>query len=143
MHEAVGTYETDTQHELLIRNPSRHLLERALPYELVLAHRRTVFHPWTCGYRRGATAVAIVLEDDPRLRKERDWLLEETIGAEDVGRERGTRRADDHRLCQSLPASQQAGSSRYRVVPALSRAAAEDGARAHGFLARRWSPKGI
>ena len=77
MHEAIGTHETEC--ELLHRNPSRHLLERALPCELVQAHRRTVFYLWTCGYRRGATAVAVALEDDPRLLKESDWLLEETI----------------------------------------------------------------
>ena len=50
---------------------------RALPCDLVLAHRRTVFLPWTCGYRRGATAVAVALEDDPRLRQESDRLLYE------------------------------------------------------------------
>ena len=45
----------------------------------MLAHRRKVFLPWTCGYHRGATAVAVALEDDPQLLKGSDWLLEETI----------------------------------------------------------------
>lgn len=77
-----GLYST-RRHELLHKNPSCHLLERALPCELVLAHRRAMFHPWTCGYHRGATTVAVALKDDPRLHKECNWLLEETIG---VGR---------------------------------------------------------
>ena len=84
MHEAVGTTKKDD-----VRCSTETLaaiFSRALPCELVLAHRRAVFHPWTCGYRRGAAAVAVALKDDPRLRQERDWLREETIGIEDAGR---------------------------------------------------------
>ena len=64
MHEAAGK-RCETR-KLFHQNPSHHLLERALPCELGLAHRRTVFLPWTCGYRRGATTVVVALEDDPR-----------------------------------------------------------------------------
>lgn len=42
------------------------IFPRALLCDLVLAHWRTVFLSWTCGYRRGASAVAIALKDDPQ-----------------------------------------------------------------------------
>ena len=66
MLEAIGREAIRETHKLFHRNPSHHLLERALPCELVLAHRCTAFLPWTCGYRRGATTVTVALKDEPR-----------------------------------------------------------------------------
>ena len=38
-----------------------------------------MFLPWTCGYRRGATAIAVALEDDPRSSLGTAEVLKETI----------------------------------------------------------------
>ena len=56
-----------------------------------------------CGYHRGTTTVAVALKDDPRLRKECDWLLEETIDIEDAGWSTTTTSSARSTLDQATP----------------------------------------
>ena len=73
---------TETLAAIFLREP--------FPHELVLAHRRVVFLPWTCGYHRGATTL-LRLRTIRDLDKELQRLLEETIDS------RGRRTIDyDH-----------------------------------------------